>query len=203
MKKAWLYILTAMLILASLTAAGIIAKKICGRQYRRQCKAVTYSINPKDPGFKAYYPYREMLSLKESDLEKLTNEELFLAFVDYPAMLDLFTGEYQHQLAGDYSFEYAMQWCDALRTLKNRPDGFQTLADGMIRLIRKLKSDSKAYDRASSYSEIWAVRLLEMYFLTDEPFYALDESEREKLLEAVSRYYGGYTRIHPEYRPPV
>lgn len=203
MKKIWLRVLLVLLILTGLTAAGICAKRMRGRQYHRQCQKVTYSIYPDDPEFKAYYPYREELTLKESELEKLTNEELFLAFVDYPAMLDLYTVEYQRQLEDDHSFEYAMKWCDALRELKDRPDGYQTLADGMIRLTGKLKSDTKARDHASSASQVWAVRLLEMFFLGDEPFYALDEAERAKLLEAVSRYYGGYTRIHTEYQPTV
>lgn len=202
MKKKINIILIIVLVLECCAFAGVYGRKKWGQRYHRLCEAVTYSIYPEDRDSMVNV-HADELALDEGELKKLSNEDLFLAFVDYPSLYGLTLAEERNQREQKrYDFASGLQWCDALRVLLEREDGLDTLIDGYFQLTAKLKNKNEVHFYDSSINEKYAVDAIELYLNNGEVFYGLEPDLQRELLAASFLFRDGATKIHPERSLP-
>ena len=170
-----------------------------GAVYRQLQDKVKYSIHPGDEGWVEYHDsdYYGQLAVPEDQLKGLSNQELFAAFVDYPALRGLSATTSGNGDLAETIRKQVLRYCDAMRVLYEREDSPQTLAEEYIRLTQKLKTRDEAAQTADSVNEPYAVRIV-AYFFTDAAYYGrLDASLQDKLQEAAKAYSGGQGGISP------
>ncbi len=170
-----------------------------GSVYRQLQDKVNYSIHPGDEGWVEYHDsdYYGQLTVPEEQLKGLSNQELFAAFVDYPALRGLSATTNSNGDPAETIRKQVLKYCDAMRVLYEREDSPQTLAEEYIRLTQKLKTKDQAAQLAESVNESYAVRIV-AYFFTDAAYYdRLDAAMQEKLQAAAKAYSGGSGGISP------
>lgn len=169
------------------------------KTYQRLQDKVNYSIYPDDPTWKTGEEpaYLEKLHVPEEELQSLSDEELFAAFVDYPllAYLSISTSsQYPWEKIRENMFLY----CDAIRVLYTRETGKEALVKGYETLTAKLKTKAVSGKNADSSNEPWAVTLLEAA-LSDQAFYdSFSAGQQERLISASKTYHEGKTGISPK-----